>query len=466
MNNKIIRSKIFTIILITNFLLLFKLNNKFNIINYNLNNNKELNKNYLKIQNDINLKFKNKINKKIKIGIYTYCLKNGGLQRLTSLMLKYFEKIKIYEIYLFTQLGKQSNEYTISNNITRIVIFEPRIKNLINQIILNDIDILIYNFYFPKEINILNNLKNITVIFYIHQSIFYWIYFQYNSFKSLYAAYQNSKYVISLVPFENDYLFKKWGIRSILMYNYISYEYDSVIPSDLSSKIILMLGRAFDKLKRFDLGIMSMKYIVKEIPDCKMNILSKVFHNDPLKKLVNKLKLSNYIQFLGYSSKPEIHFKNASLHIFPSISESFGMVLSETKIYGIPNILIGLDYLSISLGGTIIVYDDNPESIAKEAIIILKNYTYRKKLGKEARESMKQFRNELILKKWNQLILSIYNGDNYYQLLRDKGPKISENYSMELIKGQINLLKKRKTIFNNITLQDLCNFTKMKNMKI
>jgi glycosyltransferase involved in cell wall biosynthesis len=420
----------------------------------------------LKIQNDINLKFKNKINKKLKIGIYTYSLINGGLQRLTSLMLKYFDKMKIYEIYLFTQLKKQSNEYTISKNITRIVISKPRIKNLINQVILNDIDILIYNFYFPKEINILNNLKNIKVIFYIHQSIFYWIYFKYNSFKSLYTAYQNSKYVISLVPFENDYLFKKWGIRSILMYNYISYEYDSVIPSDLSSKIILMLGRAFDKLKRFDLGIISMKYIVKEIPDCKMNIVSKVFLYDPLKKLVNKLKLSNFIKFLGYSSKPEIHFKNASLHIFPSISEAFPMVLSETKIYGIPNILIGLDYLSLSRGGTIIVYDDNPVSIAKEAIKILKNYTYRKKLGKEARESMKQFRNELILKKWNQLILSIYNGDNYYQILRDKGPKISENYSMKLIKGQINLLKKRKKIFNNITLQDLCNFTKMQNMKI
>ena len=85
----------------------------------------------MKIQNDINLKFKNKINKKIKIGIYTYCLKNGGLQRLTSLMLKYFEKMKIYEIYLFTQLKKQSNEYTISKNITRIVISKPRIKNLI-----------------------------------------------------------------------------------------------------------------------------------------------------------------------------------------------------------------------------------------------------------------------------------------------------------------------------------------------
>jgi glycosyltransferase involved in cell wall biosynthesis len=227
-----------------------------------------------------------------------------------------------------------------------------------------------------------------------------------------------------------------------------------------------MLGRASDELKRFDLGIKSMKYIIKEIPDCKMNILSTINKDDSLIKLVYELKLINFIQFLGYSSMPEIHFKNASLHIFPSISESFGMVLSETKIYGIPNILIGLDYLSISHGGTIIVYDDNPESIAKEAIKILNNYTYRQKLGKEARRSMLNFRNKLILKRWNQLILSIYNGDNYYQILRNKGPKVSENYSIELIKNQINLLKKRNNTFNNLTLQYLCNFTKMENLKI
>ena len=65
---------------------------------------------------------------------------------------------------------------------------------------------------------------------------------------------------------------------------------------------------------------------------------------------------------------PEKHFKDASLHIFPSLSESFGLILSETKIYGIPNILLGLDYLSISRGGTIIIYDDTAESISKESL--------------------------------------------------------------------------------------------------
>ena len=427
--------------------------------------NKDLNKHYLKIQNEINLKFNHKIKNKIKIGIYTYSLKDGGLQRLTSLILKYFEKIKIYEIYLFTKVKKQKDEYPISNNITRIVITNPEIFNLINQTIINKIDILVYNFYNATEINMLNNLKNIKIIFYIHQSFLYWVYFDYNSFKSLYKAYQNSSYVISIVPFENDYLFKKWGIRSILMYNYISYEYDTIIPSNLSSKIIIMIGRAADKLKRFDLGIKAMEYIIKEVPDCQMKIISSYNKFSLIVKLVHKLNLENYIKFEGYSSKPEIYLKNASLHIFPSISEAFPMVLSETKIFGIPNILVGLDYLSMSNGGTIIIYDDRPESIANEAIKILKNHKYRKYLGKEARKSMEKFNNKFILKRWNQLILSIYNGDNYYQKLREQNKTISEKNAINILNNQLKLLKKRDKKFNKITVQDLLNFSKMEKLR-
>ena len=56
------------------------------------------------------------------------------------------------------------------------------------------------------------------------------------------------------------------------------------------------------------------------------------------------------------------------MHFFPSISESFSLVLSENKIYGIPNIMVGLDYLTVSNGGNIIIYDDLPEKITEEII--------------------------------------------------------------------------------------------------
>ena len=35
-----------------------------------------------------------------------------------------------------------------------------------------------------------------------------------------------------------------------------------------------MIGRGEDKYKRFDLGIRSMKYIIKKIPECKMKLIS------------------------------------------------------------------------------------------------------------------------------------------------------------------------------------------------
>ena len=380
-------------------------------------------------------------------------------------MLNYLVKIKIFKIYLFTIREKEENEYKIPKIIRRKFIPKRQLFKLIKETKKNKINILIYNFYNPKEINILNNLKYLKIIFYIHQSIFYWIYINYLSFKLLYKAYQRSKYIVSLVPFENDYLFKRWGIHSILMYNFLTYDFDSVKPSDLSSKIILMIGRAEDKIKRFKLGILSMKYIIKSIPECKMKILSDLYDINNLFNLVKKLKLENNIQFVGYVSSPEIYFKNASLHIFPSLSESFGYALSETKIYGIPNILVGIDYISISKGGTVIIYDDNPKTIANEAIKILKNYKYRFKLGKEARKSMSTIRNDLILKKWIKLILSIYNGENYYQQLIDKTKKISQKEALNIIKNQLNILQRRKKSFKNVTVKNLLNFSYMKHFK-
>jgi glycosyltransferase involved in cell wall biosynthesis len=196
-----------------------------------------------------------------------------------------------------------------------------------------------------------------------------------------------------------------------------------------------------------------------------MKIISDILLNDHLKQSVNKLKLNNSIDFVGYTSTPEIFFNNASLHIFPSICESFGLVLSETKIFGIPNIVVGLDYVSIIKGGTIILYDDNSEFIAKEAIKILKDEKYRKKLGKEARKSMKKFKNELLLKKWVKLILSVYNGDSHYLNLRKEDEKISENESITILKKQVELLKKRMPEYANITSKNIENFTYMKNLK-
>ena len=421
-----------------------------------------LNNNYSQIQLDLNLTFGNYLKNKINIAIYYNAIKNGGVERLTALLLNYLNNIKIFNLFLFTIQQKEENEYSIPITVKRIIVNSKKKNELIKILNREKIDILIYHFYNDLEIEKLNHLKKTKSIIYNNSCFLIWIYIKfYFTFKTIYKAYKNSKYIISLIPFENGYLFRKWGIKSIFMNNFICFEYNYVIPSDLSSQTILMIGRGSDRMKRFDLGVESMKYIVKEIPECEMKIISDKNLIEYLEKMVNLLNLENNVKFMGYTSTPEIYYKNSSLHLFPTISESFGLILSETKIFGIPNILVGLDYISIAKGGTVILYDDNSISIAKEAIKILIDKNYRKKLGREARKSMKKFKNELLLKKWTKLIMSIYNGQNYYEKLREQDEKLSEKDSINILKKQLELLKIRLPIFKNLTIENLENFTFM-----
>ena len=427
----------------------------------NFNNKLIINKKYKDSQNNLNITFQRKIKHKIKIAIYGYCIINGGRARITSILINHFYNIKFFKIYLFTVENKEDNEYYIPENVKRFVIKNDLVKILKK----NKIDILIYELDYINEIEILNNLNKIKVIFYHHSSNFDWVYSNYTHFKLLYKSFKNSKYFVSIVPFENDYLFNNWGINSILFDNFMTYEYNSVIPSDLSSNIILMIGRGKAKKKRFKLGIQSMEYIVLENLKYELQIISDLTKIENLQNLVNNLNLNNYIKFVGYSQNPEFFFKNASLNIFPSISEAFPMVIIETKIFGIPNILMGLDYLAISKGGTIIIYDDTPETLSKEALKLLNNKKQRRNLGKQSRKSMKKFKNDDILLKWIELILSVYNGDNYYNLIREKKKKLSKNEILEIINHQVNIFKIRDSSFENITINNYKNFDFMENLK-
>ena len=169
---------------------------------------------------------------------------------------------------------------------------------------------------------------------------------------------------------------------------------------------------------------------------------------------------------MQYTASPELFFQNASLNLFPSLSEAFPLVMCETKIYGIPNVLLGLDYTSISKGGTFIIYDETSESLGKVSINILKNQTYKNILGENAKKSMKKFNNNLLLKKWIKLIICIYNGDEEYESLKKQDQILSYRIIIKILNSQIQLLKKRIPIFNNITINIYKNFHLMEKYKI
>ena len=280
-------------------------------------------------------------------------------------------------------------------------------------------------------------MKNVKTIFYLHSCFLYFYYSKQYHVLKIYRQYRKSKYVISIIPLENYYLFKKWGINSVYFENFLPYNYNKTIPSNLLEKKILMIGRGRSKLKRFDLGIFSLEYIKNEIPDVKLIIISKLTGIKYLQDIITNLNLENNVIFGKYSSDPSIYYKNASLHFLPSISEGYP-----------------LDYISLAKNGTIIIYDDTPESLAKISLKILKKRIFKKKLSKIARLSMKKFDNEKLFNKWKLLLLSVINNyNNYSNLFEDN--KNNTNELLNILKTQVFLLNKRMKYKRNITILDL-----------
>ena len=171
----------------------------------------------------------------------------------------------------------------------------------------NKIDILIYELDDVEEINKLNNYTNTNIIFYQHSSSFDWLYGNYTIYKTIYENFYNSKYIVSIVPFDTDYLFNKWGLNTILMNNFMTHEFNYVLSSDLSTKNVLLIGRGNAKKKRFYIGIEAFDYISKEIPNCELNIISNLTGIERLERLVNNLNLETNIKFNGYSFLPDIY---------------------------------------------------------------------------------------------------------------------------------------------------------------
>ena len=288
-NNNFILYKFFFLII----LIFISIRNIIDLLLLNFSKNITFTKeDVLKIMKYINVTLYDKLVNKIKVAIYSHSLNNGGVERNTALLINYLSKIKIFELYIFTNIITKS-EYKLSDNVKRIIV-SNQLNRLKRHLISYKINIFIYQSYDKSIITMLKGLKSLKVIFYNHSCFLFWIYYK-NRFilNNIYNEYKNAKYIISIVPFENNYLFKNWGINSIYMNNFLTYDYIKVIPSDLSSKKILMIGRGSDKNKRFELGIRAMKFILKEIPDSEMIIISDDKDIINIKYLVNILKIQN-----------------------------------------------------------------------------------------------------------------------------------------------------------------------------
>ena len=144
------------------------------------------------------------------------------------------------------------------------------------------------------------------------------------------------------------------------------------------------------------------------------------------------------------------------------------MVMNEGKAHGLPIVAFNVSYSPSYQKGVILVDMLNYTQMAKEAIKLLKDYDYRKKMGIEAKLSLKEYSNEEIANKWDRLF-SILDKDDpvYYKKLQNYTYEkyYDEEKARERLESNYNFGKVYNKNFCCHNFNDLTNLTYVHHIK-
>ncbi len=372
----------------------------------------------------------NDYSKKV-IGLYYLRLYNGGVERVISRLIPIFIK-RGYKVILFTDEIDEEKEYPISNETIRVCLgkkyaSQERYEKIMSAIKCYKIDIFCYHAYAGRALYDLFfvNQQGIPIVVEYHNI------FTVNVFEMSFGeASSICKFADALVTLSKiDALFWRFiGVKSIYIPN----------PTDTSLKNvmgcqdynILWIQRINQSQKQvLDLPDILM-YITEVLPNVKLTIVGE----SDTPELENKLRymfsergLDDNVSFEGYKKNVEQYYEKAAVVLITSAFEGFSMVIYESKKYGIPIVMYEMPYLEMlkDRKGYIEVLQNDKRGFANAVIKILCDKDLRRKLSKEAKESIEQFSKDNIIEKWEQAFRICSDVDNKI-VLSDEELKFKE----------------------------------------
>ncbi|MDP4038839.1 MAG: glycosyltransferase [bacterium] len=178
-----------------------------------------------------------------------------------------------------------------------------------------------------------------------------------------------------------------------------------------SSVILLFVGR-LGKEKNIDLIVKAMPLIIGEMPNLKLVIVGQGPYRKKLEKLIKKLNLVSHIILTGYiSSEAKMAaYKACDIFIFPSLTDTQGLVLNEASLNG-KSILFAdgkISPLTLNNYNGLKVNNDKSD-LAKKVIYLLNHPEILKSFGLNSQKMIENFTAQKQAKKLEKV---------YQQLLR------------------------------------------------
>ena len=405
----------------------------------------------------------NQTKKKISLAFIYSSLYSNGIGRFITVTSKYLIKTGKYDICFITK-EPYFKEFS----------YEPEIKRFIaynNYTLMRNV-----SKYHHIDIVVLQNVLSTSVVQFHHNlgqkviCMFHGVFMSsmYGNHVTSYKNWDQFDACDSYIFIASDdyYFYKKLGFKNeIFIPNLYTYDPHETPSSNLTNHNIVILGRLNDFIKGVKYAIKAMEYIIKEVPDAMLCLVSCDSRIEFLKNLTRDLNLTNNIIFRSNTYKLTDLFLNASVHMYTSLSEAFPMALVEGKAHGMPVVGFDVPYSNPYQQGFIGVELFDVEGLARETIKLLKDYDYRIKKGEEAKESLDVFKNSETVELWGRLCESLLSNDREdYRKLQDEIEKkyFNETRARQHLESHFNILVRNNF---NITCHSFDNFTDINYLK-
>lgn len=394
------------------------------------------------------------------IAVYYYRLRNGGIERVISLLLPLWLELG-YKIILLTEEAATDEDYPIPQSIERVLLpkvtqckaanYQCRAEAWENIIAEHQIDTIVYEAWDSAflfwDACVIKGL-GCHLVSGVHGTYTYLFREQVRQRFDLFRAYHLVDRAVvlshSFEGFWNHFCPSRYIPNPV----HISPSEDC---STLTGDIILWVGRFIEEKNPKD-AIRMFAKVKSSTPASSLIMLGtgepEVVNS--VKALARELGLESSVLFPGYHKEISDYYKKASVLLFTSSFEGFPMTIAEAKSHGLPIVMYDLPYCEMvrDRRGIISVPQGDIAGLAHS----LQNYLAldvkeRLALGNASRESAESFATFDLKKAWQELFdglvipskASFANRDVDVEFLLDNiefGESKISNYLSEVLAGK------------------------------
>jgi glycosyltransferase involved in cell wall biosynthesis len=195
------------------------------------------------------------------------------------------------------------------------------------------------------------------------------------------------------------------GLRRKTLFN--RSEVRTELNVGLNHQILLFVGR-LAKEKNLPLLFHTAATVFAKCPNAKLWLVGEGPYREHCTDLARQLKIGDRVRFFGAVPKEEVdrYYAAADLFVFPSITETQGLVVQEAMSHGLPAVAVAGGGASASIRDDFngMVVKNTVEDFSEAIVAILSNREAHLQMSQNAQNSML----DLSLPKMAETVLSVY----------------------------------------------------------